>query len=346
MKKVVIDCRYLGMSGIGRFLESILEYLDFNKFEYTLWGKKENVMKYPGCKYIYDDSTPFSAKSLFKAPKKEINKNDVLFTPNFIIPYGIKIRCVAMLHDIIFLDMPQLNSGFKDTLIKKHLIKRGLKKADVIYTVSNFSKDRIKYYFPKVDKKVNVIYPGVSLKFNDYNNYKEKENYVIFVGNVKENKGLDTLVKAFEIVHKKNPELKLFIVGNKDKFRNSDTKIECESANDYITFTGYLSDEEMLDKISAAKYLVQPSTYEGFGLPPLEAMYLNTKPIISDIEVFKEVYSNLDVVYFKNKDYIDLADKILNSNPSLNFNKEEANTKYSHQNNAIEIEKCFEKERN
>ena len=49
MKKIVIDCRYLGLSGIGRFLEGLLENFDFNQNEYILWGKEENVTKYKNC---------------------------------------------------------------------------------------------------------------------------------------------------------------------------------------------------------------------------------------------------------------------------------------------------------
>lgn len=336
MKKVVIDCRYLGLSGIGRFLESLLDYLDFNKFEYILWGKKELVEKYPNCKYIYDDLSPFSPKALFKSPTKEINKANILFSPNFIIPYGIKIRCDIMLHDIIFLDMPEINNGFKDNIIKKHLLKRGMKKAKNIYTVSNFSKERIIHFFKKTKDKLDVIYADASKSFKEYDKTFQKEDYVIYVGNIKENKGLKYLVEAFKDI----TNYKLVIVGNKDKFRSSDKDIlNVESPN--ITFTGYISDDELKDKIAKAKFLIQPSTYEGFGLPPLEAMYLGTKPIISDIEVFKEVYSDFDVIFFENKNSNDLATKIKEADYHLNFDRELANKKYSHQNNAKKIESKF-----
>ena len=336
MKKIVIDCRYLGLSGIGRFLEGILDNLDFKKFEYILWGKKELIEKYYNCKYIYDDKTPFSAKSLFKSPTKEINKADILFTPNFIIPYGIKIRCDIMLHDVIFLDMPELSNGFKDTLIKKHLIKRGVKKAYNIYTVSNFTKDRIIHYYKKVENKINIIYADVSNSFKDFNQKLEKENYVIFVGNLKENKGLKYLLKAFDEIN----DYKLVIVGTKENYRSYDKNI-IDLGNPKIEFTGYISDEELKNKIAKAKFLIQPSTYEGFGLPPLEAMYLGTKPIISDIEVFKEIYKDFDVIYFENKNSNDLALKIKNSDYILNFNKDLALKKFSHKENAKKIENNF-----
>lgn len=337
MKKIVVDCRYLGLSGIGRYLEGLLDNFDFNKYEYILWGKKELVEKYKNCKYIYDSLSPFSAKSLFKSPTKEINKADILFTPNFIIPYGIKIRCDIILHDVIFLDMPELSNGLKDTLIKKHLIRRGVSKATTIYTVSNFTKERIIHYFKNVENKINVIYADVSNSFKEYDKKFAKENYVIFVGNLKENKGLRYLLEAFNEIN----DLKLIIVGTKENYRSYDKTI-IDLYNSKIEFTGYISDEELKEKIAKARFLIQPSTYEGFGLPPLEAMYLGTKPIISDIEVFKEVYNGFDVIYFENKNSKDLTLKIKNSDFNLNFDKSKALIKFSHKSNAKMIEDIYE----
>lgn len=241
-----------------------------------------------------------------------------------------------MLHDVIFLDIKNINNGFKDYIIKKHLIKRGVKKSKNIYTVSNFTKERIINYYPKQKNKIKIIYADVSKGFKNYDKSYSKEDYVIYVGNIKENKGLKYLIEAFKDIN----NYKLVIVGNKDKFRSSDKSV-LNIDNPDINFTGYISDDELKEKIAKAKFLIQPSTYEGFGLPPLEAMYLGTKVIMSDIDVFKEIYKDFDVIYFKNKDSLDLKNKILNSNYNLSFDKNLALNKFSHKNNAIEIEKNF-----
>ena len=65
MKKIAVDCRYLGMSGIGRFLEGILQNLNFLEYDFYLIGKKENVVKYKNCYYIFDFTNPFSIKGNF-----------------------------------------------------------------------------------------------------------------------------------------------------------------------------------------------------------------------------------------------------------------------------------------
>ena len=75
-----------------------------------------------------------------------------------------------------------------------------------------------------------------------------------------------------------------------------------ESAYRNVEFTGRLTDEELLPAIARAKYLVLPSVYEGFGLPPLEALVLGTQPIVSDIPVFREVYEGFPVVFFQGEE--------------------------------------------
>lgn len=310
--KIVIDCRYT-LSGIGRYLEGVVNKINFNNNEYYLLGKKEFVDRYENTHKIYSDLDPFSPKSLFCENAKEINKCDVFFTPNFIIPYGIKIKVYSTIHDVIFLDDKTSTNGTIDHMIKKHLLKRCAKKSKKIFTVSNFSKDRINYHLKKSKNKVIVTYSGLSDNILNYKDIKaEKEDYIVFVGNIKKNKGLSTLVKAIE-----NTNIKLIIIGKQDNYRTSDKNLSSYLKNKNISFSGSISDEELISILSKAKFLVSPSTYEGFGLPPLEALYLNTKPIISDIDVYKEIYSNLDVIYFKVNDSLDLKEKILTSDHSI-----------------------------
>lgn len=303
--KIAIDCRYL-LSGIGRYLEGLLDNIDFDKDEYYLLGKKEALDKIDK-KFtpIYTELSPFSAKSLFKTPVKEINKCDVFFTPNFIIPYGIKTKVYSTIHDVIFLDVKETSNGFVDRMIKKHLIKRALKKCETIFTVSNFSKNRINSNFKWYKKDILITYNGLSKNLLTCDVKNEKEDYIVYVGNVKKHKGLICLLEAVE-----NTDIELTIVGDRNNFRTYDERIDNYLKKENIRFTGRVNDDQLIEIVSKARHLVQPSEYEGFGLPPLEAIWLNTKPIISDIEVFKEVYDGLDVEYFKVNDPKDLLEKI------------------------------------
>ncbi len=309
--KLAIDSRYLGMSGIGRVLEGILDNLDYDNYEIALIGNESLKNQYPKANIIISNDNPFSKKGILSFPK-EVNNYDCLFIPNFIIPYGIKIPVYCIVHDLIFLDMKEITtSGFIDYTLKKHLFKRCFKKAKKIFTVSNFTIDRCNHYFPKYVNKLILTYPGLSKNIIEYGKthtyLKEKDNTIVYVGNVKPHKGLDILLEAFKNLN--NDDYKLKIIGQKEKFLVGSTYDETKYKN--VIFTGRITDEELMDEIMRAKYLVQPSLYEGFGVPPLEALYLGTIPVLSNIQVFKEVYSDLSVIFFENKE--ELTD-ILNKN--------------------------------
>ena len=97
-----------------------------------------------------------------------------------------------------------------------------------------------------------------------------------------------------------------------------------------VVFTGRLSDEALYDEVAKSEFLVQPSFYEGFGIPPLEALCLGTKPVVSDIEVFREVYDGFDVQFFKAGDANDLARKILTTDPVPKTAREEIEKRYDY----------------
>ena len=340
--KIAIDCRYLGGSGIGRVLKGILDNLDFSKNDYYLIGKEKDIKKYPNAKgYWINDTSAFSIKGIKKI-NKEVNNCDIFFSPNFIIPFNVKIKTITMLHDVIFLDMTKINSSYFEYLFKKYLLKRCMKKSYHVYTVSKFSNDRISYYFKKYSHKLSYCYNGTDEYFKTFENVPalEKENYILYVGNIKEHKGLKTLLEAYKILKEKS-DLNLYLIGDKDSLKNSDESIDKYLNLDGIKFTGRLNDEELLNIERKAKFLIQPSLYEGFGLPPLEALYLKTKPIISNIEVFKEVFNDLDVDFFEVGNPLDLANKILTSNPVVNPNYKYMNEKFNFKNICVELEKEF-----
>ena len=239
--KIAIDARY-GLSGIGRFLIGILDNLDYDKNEYYLFGKEDILKKYTKAKIINTDLSPFSKKGLFDASFKITKDMDYYYSPNFIIPYTVKCKVITTLHDIIFLDMPEVNSGFADKMIKKFLLKRCMKKSINVYTVSNFSKNRISYHFPKYQNKIIASYPAVSKSFYTKEFVKEKDNHIIFVGNVKKNKGLKTLIEAFDKVSLVNKDMILYIVGDKESFKNKDSELDKYLGNKNIKFTGYIDD--------------------------------------------------------------------------------------------------------
>lgn len=318
MKKIAIDCRMINSSGIGTYLKGILPYLLGTNNKFLIIGNKEELqkfLKYENVEFQECNIKIFSIKELINFPIEQINKCDIFYTPNFNIPLGIKIPIYLTIHDIIFLDMPELTSKI-GYYLRKFYYKLAYSKATKIFTVSNFSKKRIQYFLG-TQKEIIVTYNGISdYILKDSNENYIKKDYLIFVGNIKKHKGLKILLKAFELLKRDGSNLKLMIVGNQKNFRTKDKEVinllENQKLNKDIIFTGYVENNELKKLIAEAKILIQPSLYEGFGIPPLEALALGTNAIVSDIEVFKEIYSDLPVTFFRVNDEIDLKEKITN----------------------------------
>ncbi len=306
--KIAIDCRYLGKSGIGRVCRGILDNLDYSKNQYFLIGDPSLLAPYAGANVIADASNPFSKKGLFSYVRRVNGECDCLIIPNFIIPYGIKIPVYTVVHDLIFLDLPDITTkGYADYRIKKMLLKRCFKKSVKIACVSGFTKSRCQHFFPEYSHKCYVNYVGLSKEVLGFDSSGiQKRNQIVFVGNVKAHKGLKTLIEAFHMLPKGRYSLK--IIGEKEGFLVGMDAADLQS--DDVIFTGRLGDDELLHEIASAKFLVQPSVYEGFGVPPLEALYLGTQPVISDIPVFREIYGDLPVIFFECGNARDLCEKI------------------------------------
>lgn len=159
-----------------------------------------------------------------------------------------------------------------------HLAKRSLK----ILTVSNSSKNDIIKYLKVRPEKISVIYNSYYLNTN--NNFEKitGDKYFLTVSSFDPRKNLNNLVKAFKNI---DEEIKLIIVGSNSS--NFASHLELSDAN--IIVKGYVSDDELVSLMDNAEFFIYLSFYEGFGLPPIEAMYLGCPVIVSDIPAHREI---------------------------------------------------------
>jgi glycosyltransferase involved in cell wall biosynthesis len=311
----------ISASGIGAYLRGCLPFFLRSGNDFLLIGDAEQLHSFSSntnVKTIDCNIKPFSLKELFFFPKRmirQINKADLFFSPFFNIPCGIKIPVFTAIHDIIFSDMPELTS--KIGLAARMLFyRRAYKKSQKIFTVSEFSKSRIEHHLGKT-KQVIVTYISIQHDFFSYRATAintQKTETIVFIGNIKKNKGLDYLLDAFLSARNEGLPHKLIIIGSKENFRTSDNSILKKIVSlgtEAVTFTGFISDTKLMEYLSSANLLVQPSLYEGFGLPPLEAMVLGTHALISDIPVFREIYADFPVTFFKAGDSADLKEKMM-----------------------------------
>lgn len=311
--KIAIDCRLIGQSGIGTFIENVLIYITQNiQHEYVLIGDKGKLSAYSKlshCMCIHCTYNSFGLLELLCFPTHAVNKCDAFFTPNFNIPMGIKIPIYSTIHDVVFFDTENFASPLKKTIIRWY-IKRAIKISKTIFTVSDFSKNRIKNLF-HTSKNVKVVYSAISEQLKKYafhHKLETEKKGIVFLGNLKRHKGLRTLIEAIGILEKEGYHIPLTIIGKMD-FRTKDVEIKeiIENYQDKMKLVSNASNQEVFEIIAHSQILISPSLYEGFGLSPLEAMYLGTPAIISDIPVYKEIYRDFPVTFFHVGDAKDLA---------------------------------------
>lgn len=277
-KSLSIDARMLNSSGIGTYIRNLVPLLA-GEFDLILYGVEHELYEEDFHQF---GNIVHNGKGLYTLGELFFNNkipSDLIWIPHFNAPllFRAKVPLVCTIHDTFHLDNPHLIGKFK-YLVSYLYFKNAIERADRIITVSNFSKGAITRHFQKSINKVEVVYNGISASKRIENPLEKRGGgYILFVGNVKPHKNLKTLIKAyFDLINAEEISQKLVIVGKKDGFISGDSEIndlvERSSLKDRIEFTGYISDSELSSIYSRANLFVFPSLYEGFGLPPLEAM--------------------------------------------------------------------------
>lgn len=247
-------------------------------------------------------------------------------------------RNFVTIHDLAVIDFPSAYS----ILFRKFyqfLLPKIARKALHVFTVSQFSSERIKKEF-KVDS--TVIYNSVSESFKP-GEKSEKKKYILSVSSLDPKKNFKGLVDAFLLAE--FDDYQLIVIGSKNKSFNAQD-IPVEHSN--ITFTGYVSDQQLISLYKEATVFVYPSLYEGFGIPPLEAMASGCPTLVSNIPSLREVCDNASL-YFNPLDSNDISNHlkriVLDTNLQLSLIKSGYSNlnRFSWQKSALAIRKSMEK---
>jgi len=192
---------------------------------------------------------------------------------------------VSTVHDISF----YFNKDWYPLMYRilyKFITPRLIEKSFKIITVSEFSKKTISEYFKINKNKIIVVNNAVSLNIHEKNIVSLSEKYLLFVGASSKRKNLKNVLKAFSEISLKG--LKIKIVGLGSSYNQNNKLFN----NKNIEILNNINDEMLINLYSNAQMLIFPSFYEGFGIPPLEAMNFNCPVIASDIPVFREIYKD------------------------------------------------------
>ncbi len=339
---IAIDCTIIGdeITGTGFYIINLINGLakvsnvDENqnkRIKYFLFGSEKHLKKF--LKINKENFTVINKnfknrilrvlwQYLFFPFELKKYKIDILHSPNYITPlYKLKFKVVLTIHDLTFLIFPDKYPIVKRFLFGK-MIKLYAKKADVIIAVSeNTKKDILKYLKVKEDK-IFVTYESYPEYYNEFidltetlcvlKKYGINKRYILFVGMLEPRKNITVLLKAF-LKLDKEIDADLVIVGKKgwyfieiQEFLDS---ISLTKLKNNIIFTGYVKEDDLKYFYRGAFLFVYPSIYEGFGLPPLQAMACGVPVITSDISSIPEVVGEAAIKIDPNN-YLELAEKI------------------------------------
>lgn len=216
-------------------------------------------------------------------------------------PPFISVPVVTTVHDISYEHFPQYFTR-KEVLQFRATIPLTARRAARVLTVSEYSKRDIVETYGIEDERVVVTYNGVSPAFRPLppgetgavtlKRYGIEEQYLLAVGNLQPRKNLVRLFEAYTRLRDSMPDIrhKLVVVGKKAwKFSPILDSVRRSRWNDDIILTDYVPDEDLPVLYACAQALVYPSVFEGFGLPPVEAMACGTPVIVSDRSALPEI---------------------------------------------------------
>ncbi len=318
--KIGIDARFYGSlgKGLGRYTEKLIEHLELldQKNEYVVFLRRENFDEYIPKNPHFTKAVAqyawygFSEQLLFVVMLYRFSF-DLVHFPHFNVPVLYRKAFVVTIHDLILVHYPTVRNttrlallyGMK-FLVYRYVIASAIRRARYIITVSEFTKQDIVREYPGARGKVTVTYEAAD-SFCQYSRPADEKRlferlslrelslmpdesktvshdilkkYFLYVGNAYPHKNLPVLFAAARAF----PQYQLVLVGKDDFFYQKLQKQAKDEGLSNVLFTGFLTDHELSSLYRFAQCYIFPSLYEGFGLPPLEAMSRGTVVVASD----------------------------------------------------------------
>jgi glycosyltransferase involved in cell wall biosynthesis len=233
----------------------------------------------------------------------KLASGSLLWSPNNTGPVVTR-RQVCTIHDVIPIDHPEwFSAGFSSWY--RWLMPLLARSAQHLIAVSEFTRSRLIELFSLNPAKVSVVLNGIGPEFapregNEISRTKQRLGiagpYVLYVGSLEPRKNLARLLSAWDRVQKQCGDVQLVITGLNKASSSVFSAVHIDKIPPRVTFTGYVEDEELPALYSGASVFVYPSLYEGFGLPPAEAMACGTPVITSGRTSLPEVVGTAAVL--------------------------------------------------
>jgi glycosyltransferase involved in cell wall biosynthesis len=297
---VAIDVRMADAPGIGTYLRNIVPRVvaarpwwrfvllgKISAIERLGWHELENVS-------VRQLSAPiYSVREQLALRPSRNERVDCFWSPHYNIPLWGRAPLVVTVHDVIHLARQEYTRNVAKRAYAGLMFETIRRRASAILTVSEFTKGEFLRLVGSPVAPITVAHNGVDERWFrpvDSPSPRPSEPYVVCVASVKPHKNLGALIEAFATLCDRIPH-NLLIVGRIDGLRTADRTVfgRARAYGDRVQLTGEVSDPTLRSLIGGAAALVHPSLYEGFGLPPLEAMAAGCPCLVSRTTAMPEV---------------------------------------------------------
>jgi glycosyltransferase involved in cell wall biosynthesis len=306
--RIAIDARKLHDYGIGTYVRNLVAQLRRQDgrdtyvlicrradadYVHSLGPRFEAVVERAGNYSLLEQITvPLALKRA---------RVDLFHAPHYVVSPLTSCPTVVTIHDCIHLRFPQYLPNRRSYLYARVMMLMAARRASRILTVSQASKEDILRYLKVPASKIEVIYnalderlatpPDEDEVMRVRERFQLRSPFILYAGNIKPHKNVDRLIEAFSILRKRHDgDLKLLIIGDQiSKYPNLRRLVHRFQLHQYVRFFGFVPEATLAVLYRLAAAFVFPSLYEGFGLPPLEAMASGTPVITSNVSSLPEV---------------------------------------------------------
>ena len=252
----------------------------------------------PGAEVVAATAHPFGVRGALELARLAREaKPDLVHCPHFPTPASIHVPLVVTLHDLAPLLVPGVMPSAAKRAVYRRWNARAVRLADRVVVPSRATAADVERLFPAARNKLEVIAEAV----DDFSDgpigplsgavaHLASQPYLLSMGNTKLHKDLPTLLLAFSELAHSIPDLRLLLVGAEPSgYLDAGPAGVAAETRSRVAFTGRVDDTELRALYAGAAAFVFPSQYEGFGLPPLEAMASGTPVIVSNSSSIPEV---------------------------------------------------------
>lgn len=333
--KIGIDASILSRrktTGINRFLRNILQHIpaadkknayylcapcklpefERNGFNIITTGNNEPIPS----KYYH----PFWLNLLLPVVLHK-HRFDVFFQPNFLLPFmcsRMTTKYVITIHDLI----PQVMPQYRETIYRTYLnavLPGSINKSQSIITVSESSKRDIVRLYGTPSEKITVVYEASDDKFRlrkispdakreMTSRYRLPDQFILHVGAIENRKNIAGIVKMGDILQKAGRNIRIVLIG-KAGYGSGPILKDIRTRNN-ILYLGHVREDDLPYLYNLATIFLFPSLYEGFGLPPLEAMQSGIPVLASNTSALPEIIGDGGILH-NPQDYRGFAENIM-----------------------------------